>query len=235
MAWSPLGHGAIRFRHLGDLREHVAFARRPCSSSAGGCLHLLGVRLHRAFFVVRESLDLAVAVVPLAAVCVPSFYLPSAIVLSSQALGDDPHAREPSLSGVLIAGARGRLPARVGRMRAMGRHASAGTASARRRSAARAKSGLRRRGAKLGIGDRRVLGTGGLTYADGPVPVAENRGSSWDERSRRRQRRTRAASRSRTAPATSGSRRQLSRPRSTWDSCPRCSRSSASSSASRCS
>ena len=30
----PLGHGAIRCRHLGDLREHIAFAVRLLSAAA---------------------------------------------------------------------------------------------------------------------------------------------------------------------------------------------------------
>ena len=78
--------------------------------------------------------------------------------------------------------------------------------------------------------------TGGLTYAEmGQYQSAENPsdpvGTNDPEAAARR---TRTASRSRTAPATSGSRRPLSRPRSTWDSCRRCSRSSASSSALLC-
>src|SRR5437867_810709 len=48
----PLGHGAIRFRHLGNLREHVAFPIRLVR------LQLLGALLHRGSFLVRESLDL---------------------------------------------------------------------------------------------------------------------------------------------------------------------------------
>src|SRR5438309_668719 len=47
----PLGHGAIRFRHLGNLREHVAFPIRLVR------LQLLGALLHRGSFLVRESLD----------------------------------------------------------------------------------------------------------------------------------------------------------------------------------
>src|SRR5919108_3164877 len=54
----PLGHGAIRFRHLGDLRKHVAFpvrlARAP--AAARGRLQLLGALPHRGSFLVRESL-----------------------------------------------------------------------------------------------------------------------------------------------------------------------------------
>src|SRR6266704_752377 len=40
----PLGHGAIRFRHLGDLREHVAFrvGLGRARAAARGCLQRLG-------------------------------------------------------------------------------------------------------------------------------------------------------------------------------------------------
>src|SRR6266576_1578335 len=47
----PLGHGAIRCRHLGNLREQVAFPIRLVR------LQLLGALLHRGSFLVRESLD----------------------------------------------------------------------------------------------------------------------------------------------------------------------------------
>src|SRR5215218_2798109 len=47
----PFGHGAIRFRHLGDLREHVAF---PVLLAA--LLQLPGALPHRGPFLVRESL-----------------------------------------------------------------------------------------------------------------------------------------------------------------------------------
>src|SRR5205814_4915255 len=55
----PLGHGAIRFRHLGNLREHVAFpVRLLCARAAARFrLQLLGALLHRGSFLVRESLD----------------------------------------------------------------------------------------------------------------------------------------------------------------------------------
>src|SRR5512141_2620817 len=45
----PLGHGAIRSRHLGDLRQHVAFPVRlaRARTAARGCLQLLGTLLHR--------------------------------------------------------------------------------------------------------------------------------------------------------------------------------------------
>src|SRR5205085_8800938 len=46
----PLAHGAIRFPHLGDLREHGAFPVRLVR------LQLLEARLHRASFLVRQSL-----------------------------------------------------------------------------------------------------------------------------------------------------------------------------------
>jgi len=54
----PLSHGAIRSRHLGDLREHVAFPvrlARACAA-ARGHLQLLGALLYRGSFLVRESL-----------------------------------------------------------------------------------------------------------------------------------------------------------------------------------
>src|SRR5262245_29912668 len=56
----PLGHVAIRFRHLGDLREHVALpVRRVRAPATARCrLHLLGPLLHRSSFLVRESLGL---------------------------------------------------------------------------------------------------------------------------------------------------------------------------------
>jgi hypothetical protein len=52
---NPLGHGAIRFRHLGDLREHVAFAVRRAAPARGRLL-LAGAFLHRGLFLVRERL-----------------------------------------------------------------------------------------------------------------------------------------------------------------------------------
>jgi hypothetical protein len=48
----PFGHGAIRFPHLGDLREHGAFPI-PLAS-----LHLLDAIPYRASFLLRESLGL---------------------------------------------------------------------------------------------------------------------------------------------------------------------------------
>src|SRR6266571_1911405 len=50
----PLAHGAIRFRHRGELREHGAFPVRLVR------LQLLGALLHRDSLLVRESLDLLV-------------------------------------------------------------------------------------------------------------------------------------------------------------------------------
>src|SRR5438552_4447628 len=52
-----LGHGAIRFRHLGDLREHVAFPIRLVRALAVArfSLQLLGALFHRSSFLVRES------------------------------------------------------------------------------------------------------------------------------------------------------------------------------------
>jgi hypothetical protein len=55
----PLAHGAIRFRHFGDLREHGALLVR-LGAAARGRLQLLGAVLHRGSFLVRESLALAV-------------------------------------------------------------------------------------------------------------------------------------------------------------------------------
>src|SRR6266545_3837851 len=45
----PLGHGAIRFWHLGDLREHLAFPVRlaRARAAARGRLQLLGAVPHR--------------------------------------------------------------------------------------------------------------------------------------------------------------------------------------------
>src|ERR1700682_5171754 len=56
----PLGHGAIRFRHLGDLREQVAFpVYLACARAAArGRVQLLGALPHRASFLDRESLEL---------------------------------------------------------------------------------------------------------------------------------------------------------------------------------
>src|SRR5206468_12253210 len=58
----PLGHGAIRFHHLGDLREHVAFPVSPVRARAAPRfrLLLLGALLHRSSFLVRESLGFLV-------------------------------------------------------------------------------------------------------------------------------------------------------------------------------
>src|SRR3989449_5797742 len=55
----PLGHGAIRFRHVGNLREHVAFPVRLLRARAAARfrLQLLDTLLHRGSFLVRESLD----------------------------------------------------------------------------------------------------------------------------------------------------------------------------------
>ncbi len=54
----PFGHGAVRRRHLRDLREHVAFPVRLAHTwrAARGCLPLLGALLHRGTFLGRESL-----------------------------------------------------------------------------------------------------------------------------------------------------------------------------------
>src|SRR5215210_8414175 len=54
----PLGHGAIRSLHLGDLREHVAFPCRSVLVRTLFSLQLFGALLHRVSFLVRESLGL---------------------------------------------------------------------------------------------------------------------------------------------------------------------------------
>src|SRR5215208_5948702 len=54
----PLGHGAIRFRHLGDLREHGAFPCRSVLVRTLFSLQLFGAFLHRGSFLLRESLGL---------------------------------------------------------------------------------------------------------------------------------------------------------------------------------
>ena len=48
----PLAHGAIRFPHPDDLREHDVFPVRLVRPQ------LLDALLHRAVFLVRESLEL---------------------------------------------------------------------------------------------------------------------------------------------------------------------------------
>src|ERR671911_1403724 len=53
----PLGHGAIRLRHLGDLREHGAFPIRPLRFR----LLLFGALPHRGPFLGREPLGLLCA------------------------------------------------------------------------------------------------------------------------------------------------------------------------------
>jgi len=52
----PPGHGAVRFGHLGDIREHVAFPVRlaRADAAARGRLQFLGVLLHRGSFFGRE-------------------------------------------------------------------------------------------------------------------------------------------------------------------------------------
>jgi hypothetical protein len=54
----PLGHGAIRFPHLGDLRKHVALAGSLVLFRARFRLQLLRALLHRGSFLGRESLGL---------------------------------------------------------------------------------------------------------------------------------------------------------------------------------
>jgi hypothetical protein len=57
----PLGHGAIRFLHLGDLREQVAFPFRSVLVRARFSLLLFGALPHRGSFLGRESLGLLIA------------------------------------------------------------------------------------------------------------------------------------------------------------------------------
>src|SRR5215210_1456678 len=57
----PLGHGAIRSLHLGDLREHVAFTCRSVLVRTLFSLQFFGALLHRVSFLVRESLGLLCA------------------------------------------------------------------------------------------------------------------------------------------------------------------------------
>src|SRR5688572_13807003 len=52
----PLGHGAVLFRHLGDLREHVLFPRSLVLREARLRLQLSGALPHRGFLLGRESL-----------------------------------------------------------------------------------------------------------------------------------------------------------------------------------
>src|ERR671911_283901 len=54
----PLGHGAIRSPHLGDLREHGAFPRRSVLVRALFGLQLFGALPHRGPFLGREPLGL---------------------------------------------------------------------------------------------------------------------------------------------------------------------------------
>src|SRR5215211_1365132 len=57
----PLCHGAIRFWHPGDRREHVAFPLRLVLLGAGFRLQLFGASLHRGHFLGRESSGLIFA------------------------------------------------------------------------------------------------------------------------------------------------------------------------------
>lgn len=52
----PLSHSAIRFLHLSDPREYVAFPGRLVLLRALFRLQLFGALPHRSFFLVRESL-----------------------------------------------------------------------------------------------------------------------------------------------------------------------------------
>src|SRR5437763_926931 len=56
----PLGHGAIRSLHLGDLREHIALAVRLARAGAAAPLRLQlpDTLLHRSPFLGRESFRL---------------------------------------------------------------------------------------------------------------------------------------------------------------------------------
>jgi hypothetical protein len=57
----PLGHGVIRFRHLGDRRKHGAFLFRLVLVRARFRLQLFGAISHRGFFLVRPSRGLLFA------------------------------------------------------------------------------------------------------------------------------------------------------------------------------
>src|SRR5918997_2308546 len=57
----PLGHGAVRFRHLGDLREHGAFPCRSVLVRTLFSLQLFGALPHRGSFLGREPLGLLCA------------------------------------------------------------------------------------------------------------------------------------------------------------------------------
>jgi len=54
----PLGHDAIRFRHLGDLCKQVAFPFRSVLVGARFSLQLSGALFHRGAFLGSEPLDL---------------------------------------------------------------------------------------------------------------------------------------------------------------------------------
>src|SRR5574337_982904 len=54
----PLGQGAIRRRHLSDLRQQIAFPARSVLPGARFRLQLFGALLHRGFFLCCESLGL---------------------------------------------------------------------------------------------------------------------------------------------------------------------------------
>jgi hypothetical protein len=56
----PLGHGAVRGRHLGDLREE-GFLLVRLLAAASGALELLGALLHRVAFLGGETLVLLVS------------------------------------------------------------------------------------------------------------------------------------------------------------------------------
>lgn len=56
----PLGHGTFRFRHFGDLLEHVPFSLLLLFVRARFRLQLFGALLHRGSFLVRESIGLLV-------------------------------------------------------------------------------------------------------------------------------------------------------------------------------
>src|SRR5690606_28845820 len=52
----PLGNGAIRFRHLGDLFEQIAFSVLSFLVRTRFCLQFFGALLHRSLFRSGESL-----------------------------------------------------------------------------------------------------------------------------------------------------------------------------------
>src|SRR4030081_2670403 len=95
----PLAHGAIRFRHLGDLREHGAFhvalsARAPRRGVAFSSLW-------RSFIAARSSSVHPSDVLSIAVLLANFFVSFIAGFLSAGSDGDDPDSREPPRRGLL--------------------------------------------------------------------------------------------------------------------------------------